>query len=110
MKTRCIFALVLALFSFGFAHGAKGPAVTDPAKAAEDPDFSVQGEYAASAAIGAKAKPGGYGLQVVALGDGAFQAALYAGGRSRRVRGDHRLRRAAVRLRGRRARVRRRDL
>lgn len=80
MKTRCIFALVLALFSFGFAHGAKGPAVTDPAKAAEDPDFSVQGEYAASAAIGAKAKPGGYGLQVVALGDGAFQAALYAGG------------------------------
>ena len=44
---------------------------TDPAKAAdEDPDFSIQGEYAAE----------GAGAQVIALGNGHFQAVLYPGG------------------------------
>ena len=39
-------------------------------RAKENPDFSIQGEYAAE----------GAGLQVVALGKGQFQAALYEGG------------------------------
>ena len=60
-------------------HAAKpGNATTDPAEATKDPDFAIQGEYAASAAI--RKDGGGYGLQVVALGDGEFQAALYKGG------------------------------
>jgi hypothetical protein len=44
---------------------------TDPAKAAaEDPDFAVQGEY------GVDAKGQDWGVQVVALGDGSFDAYL----------------------------------
>lgn len=44
---------------------------TDPQAAGkEDPDFTVQGEYAAD----------GLGAQVIALGDGHFQAVLYPGG------------------------------
>lgn len=44
---------------------------TDPAKAAkEDPDFAIQGEYAAK----------GVGAQVIALGNGHFHAVLYPGG------------------------------
>ena len=62
------------------APRAKTNAVKDPSVAAQDPDFAIQGEYASTAEIGAKGKKGGYGLQVVALGDGSFQAALYAGG------------------------------
>ncbi|MCB1234610.1 MAG: DUF1080 domain-containing protein [Verrucomicrobiae bacterium] len=48
---------------------------TDPAKAkAEDPDFSIQGEYGADTAGQA------WGAQVVALGDGKFDAYLLEGG------------------------------
>ena len=44
---------------------------TDPATAAdEDPDFNIQGEYATE----------GAGAQVIALGNGHFQAVLYPGG------------------------------
>ena len=48
---------------------------TDPEKArAEDPDFSLQGEYGSE-------KPGAdWGLQVVALGDGQFDAYLLEAG------------------------------
>ena len=55
-------------------------AVKDPSVAAKDPDFAIQGEYAESSKIGGEGEKGRYGLQVVALGDGKFQAALYAGG------------------------------
>ena len=55
-------------------------AVKDPSVAAKDPDFAIQGEYAESSKIGREGEKGRYGLQVVALGDGKFQAALYAGG------------------------------
>ena len=51
-----------------------------PGVATKDPDFAIQGEYAATSEIGHKGKKGQYGLQVVALGDGNFQAALYKGG------------------------------
>ena len=54
-------------------------AIKDPALAAKDPDFAVQGEYAATADIGLKESKGQYGLQVVALGEGNFRAALYKG-------------------------------
>lgn len=48
---------------------------TDPAKArAEDPDFSIQGEYAAAS----EGQP--WGGQVIAMGDGDFEAYLLEGG------------------------------
>jgi hypothetical protein len=48
---------------------------TDPAKAAtDDPDFTIQGEYG----IDAKGQP--WGVQVVALGGGAFDAYALEGG------------------------------
>ncbi len=48
---------------------------TDPAKAkAEDPDFSIQGEY------GADAEGQAWGAQVVAMGGGDFEAYLLEGG------------------------------
>ncbi len=81
MKNHTLAILTLVLTGPGILHAAKpGSAITDPTTAAKDSDFAVQGEYAASDVIGAKTKSGAYGLQVVALGDGKFQAALYKGG------------------------------
>ncbi|MBW3539014.1 MAG: DUF1080 domain-containing protein, partial [Planctomycetes bacterium] len=54
-------------------------AITDPAHA--DADFAFQGEYVGPVfAGGTRWSHQHAGLQVVALGDGAFQAALYRGG------------------------------
>ena len=79
MKKQSFVILAFVLTGLGALHAAKpGNAITDPAAAAKDPDFAIQGEYAASAEIGKDT--GGHGLQVVALGDGKFQAALYKGG------------------------------
>ncbi|NRB28636.1 MAG: DUF1080 domain-containing protein, partial [Roseibacillus sp.] len=63
---------LIALLSLAAVHAADNNKVwTDPAKAAgEDPDFVIQGEYAAK----------GAGAQVIALGNGHFQAVLYPGG------------------------------
>ena len=74
--------LVPCLISLGTIACAnpRTKAIKDPALAAKDPDFAVQGEYAATADIGLKESKGQYGLQVVALGEGNFQAALYKGG------------------------------
>jgi hypothetical protein len=65
------------LASLGSASAADaGPAFTDPADAG--PDFAVQGEYVGSLKFnGADAK---VGVQIIALGDGAFDAVLYPGG------------------------------
>lgn len=72
--------LALLCLSAEVAHAQNkkgGQTWTDPAKAtAEDPDFSVQGEYASSGGKVTQAM----GLQVVALGDGSFQGVVYKGG------------------------------
>ena len=80
MKKLILFsALVLAVAAPANAQGKKkkgnNATWTDPAKAkAEDPDFSIQGEYG-------KAKKGELlGVQVVALGDGKFDAYLLEDG------------------------------
>tara|TARA_Y100000588_G_scaffold86253_1_gene91689 strand:- start:17577 stop:18566 length:990 start_codon:yes stop_codon:yes gene_type:complete len=79
MKKPSFAILAFVLTGLVSLHAAKkGNAVTDPAAAAKDPDFAIQGEYAATDAIGKGS--GSHGLQVVALGDGKFQAALYQGG------------------------------
>ncbi len=79
MKIKKTFIAALLVAGTHILHATKpGNAITDPKEAAKDPDFAIQGEYAASPAIGKVS--GGYGLQVVALGDSKFQAALYKGG------------------------------
>ena len=69
--TSAALALTFALPA-AFLHAADNNKTwTDPEVAAkEDPDFSIQGEYAGK----------GLGAQVIALGDGRFQAVLYPGG------------------------------
>lgn len=60
----------------GSAKHIRGPAWTDAAKAgAENPDFLVQGEYAAS-----ESGQGDFGVQVVALSEGKFDAYILEGG------------------------------
>ncbi len=66
---------VLGAIDRSEAAKAKHKAWVDPAKAVkEDPDFSIQGEYG-------NAKPGDdYGVQVIALGGGSFDAYVHKGG------------------------------
>jgi hypothetical protein len=60
----------------GSAKPTHSPAWSDPAKArAEEPGFSVQGEYAAT-----ESGKGDFGVQVVALGQGTFDAYVLEGG------------------------------
>ncbi len=71
----CVFS-ALFMFGTGFAGGAP-PAVirvwTDPEVALrEDPDFAIQGEYGGDKS--------GVGVQVVALGNGQFDAYVLEGG------------------------------
>lgn len=74
MKTKtplCTLAALAAVALMPLNAADKNKAWTDPAVAAkEDPDFSIQGEYAVK----------GLGAQVIALGGGHFQAVLYQGG------------------------------
>ena len=62
--------------SASVAAPTKNPAYTDPSQA--DEDFAFQGEYAGALTKGGKEEA--YGVQVVALGDGAFDAVGYPGG------------------------------
>jgi hypothetical protein len=75
------FALATSLISaFGAllscARAAEQEAFTDPAKAG--PDYAVQGEYAGN--LQWNGAPTKIGAQVIALGDGKFDAVLYSGG------------------------------
>ena len=68
---KCNLPFLFLTLALGHQACAKTKAWTDPATAAkENPDFAIQGEYAGEDA----------GLQVVALGKGQFQAALFDGG------------------------------
>lgn len=60
----------LAFCLFAAAQLCAADVYDTPESAKADPDFAVQGEYAAA----------GLGLQVVALGDGKFTAVKYPGG------------------------------
>jgi len=67
-------ALTLSL-TLAHAEKSQKPFWTDPEKAIkEDPDFSIQGEY------GQRIPGGELGAQVVALGDGKFDAYILEGG------------------------------
>ena len=58
--------------------------IMDPAEAAKDPDFHVQGEYLGEA-VGPEDQTLRIGAQVIALGEGRFQVVVYRGGRRPRT-------------------------
>ena len=75
MKIKYLTPLLILTLPLGLQANAKAKAWTEPETAAkEDPDFLVQGEY------GENDGKSGLGIQVVALGGGKFQAAVYKGG------------------------------
>ncbi|BCX46759.1 hypothetical protein HAHE_06670 [Haloferula helveola] len=75
MKLIPTLALALLVAAFAASAADKSPVWTDPVKAAqEDPDFIVQGEY------GLNREGASVGVQVVALGDGKFDAYVLEGG------------------------------
>ncbi|MFT5467821.1 MAG: hypothetical protein ACI8UO_002928 [Verrucomicrobiales bacterium] len=76
MKQTLIWMALATAAAGGFAVAQdKNQTWTDPEKAAaEDPDFTIQGEY------GRDEKDQDWGLQVIAMGDGNFDAYLLEGG------------------------------
>ena len=75
---RLIIATTIVFMSAAVGHAKPfgNPAYTDPAQT--DADFIFQGEYAGDLTI--DGQPLSMGVQVVALGDGAFDAVGYPGG------------------------------
>jgi len=79
-RTALFMILLLAASTTCWAQHKKpaGPEIVDPAVAAEDPDFHVQGEYVGQMeADGKKLK---IGAQVIARGEGRFEVFLLDGG------------------------------
>lgn len=75
MKMRHLFIPIACAACVATAQDKNNQTWTDPTKArAEDPDFSIQGEY------GADADGQAWGAQVVALGGGLFDAYVLEGG------------------------------
>ena len=76
---RLTYLWMIALIGAVACNAAAREEIMDPAVAAEDPDFHIQGEYLGEAVL-----PNGeverLGAQVVALSQGRFDAVVYRGG------------------------------
>ena len=78
MRTIRTFTALVALVFAGWVSAAENVVIADPAKAADDADYKVQGEYAGEITkAGAKEKSG---FHVIAQGGGKFHGVLYSGG------------------------------
>jgi len=78
MRSRSLF-FVLALLLSKFAVAADGKTAAEQSATPLDVDFFLQGEYAGELQVAGESSAK-VGLQVIALGDGKFQAVEYAGG------------------------------
>lgn len=76
LKFCCALAVSLSALASMSCAADHGEAFTDPAKAG--PDYQVQGEYVGDIKSGDKTVK--YGVQVIALGDAAFEAVVFTGG------------------------------
>ncbi len=85
-------SMLVLSFSVACAAGSKGPEIIDPAEAAKDPDFAIQGEYLGTGTL--NGVPGAIGAQVIARSAGKFEAFVLQGGLPGEGwrRGDARLR------------------
>ncbi len=74
-----LLGVLLALCLFTCTACARTPEITDPAAAAKDPDFKIQGEYLGEGTwSGSENVPAG--AQVIALGNGQFAVVVTKGG------------------------------
>lgn len=73
---RCFLPMFLAICMTFQMVQAKGPQIADPSEV--DADYAIQGEYTGQ--LQTDSGPFQVGLQVIALGEGAFRAVTYAGG------------------------------
>ncbi len=79
LRTISLLVVALALCGFACTACARTPEITDPAEAAKDPDFKVQGEYLGEGTwSGSDNVPAG--AQVIALGNGEFTVVVDKGG------------------------------
>ena len=79
LRTISLLVVALALCGFACTACARTPEITDPAEAAKDPDFKVQGEYLGEGTwSGSGNVPAG--AQVIALGNGEFTVVVDKGG------------------------------
>ena len=75
-----ITAFFSLVFAASLAAAPKGQLTYEtPTAAAKDPDFAIQGEYTGEGMNG-EGKQSKIGLQIVALGEGTFQATAFDGG------------------------------
>ena len=82
LRRTALLTLSVAICGFAChacARGPEGPEITDPAEAAKDPDFLIQGEYLGNGTWldGEHAK---VVAQVIALGNGKFDLVVTKGG------------------------------
>ncbi len=78
---RTLILLLLSFLPYGFAcaAGDRPREIIDPAEAAKDPDFAVQGEYVGKGTW-QDGKNTKVGAQVIALGNGGFNVVVTRGG------------------------------
>jgi hypothetical protein len=78
MRSVSFLAMLLLVSGMACAAGNAGPEIIDPAEAAKDADFGVQGEYQGEGTLAGVKGP--IGVQVIARSKGKFEAFVLKGG------------------------------